>query len=65
MITLCELERELRRFDKKYHDAEIKDYLGSLDLQADHEENEDKAELMRDVYNLLLKLFPHCNPYTK
>lgn len=56
MMSLCELENKLRKFDTKYTKEEITNFLESFDLQADHEENEDIAELMRDIHELLRKL---------
>jgi hypothetical protein len=51
------------QFKQKYNKREISDFLYRLDTEADHSGIPEEAEFLRDMYSLLLKMFPDCDPY--
>jgi len=53
----------IQQFRDKYPNNKISDYIYGLDIDADHADTSEEEEFLRDLYWLLVDLFPDCDPY--
>jgi hypothetical protein len=52
----------IQQFREKWPKEEIVDYIHDVDYLADHTGDGEEDEFLRDLYWLLVDLFPDCDP---